>query len=326
MKKLIEDFPLHLRNAVQYVSKQKKQGRISIPEKVIVAGMGGSGIAAKIIVDILADQLPVPVLLYNSYFFPLYVNKKSRVIVSSYSGNTEETLLFFERTLEKKIPHSIITSGGKLLEKGKALKSEILQLPEGFPPRACLGYSMVYFLSLLIRYKLSEEKYLQQIVQASHFLELEQPDIQENAYKMARRLFRKMIVIYALGKNEGIAVRLRQQINENAKMLCWHHVFPEMTHNELVGWKGKYENVGVITLRTSYDYPTNIKRWEYAKNIMQQSCREVNEIPAKGNNIWEEMLYLIHFSDWLSCYLAELRNVDPVEVHVISGLKKHIGE
>ncbi|MCX8080758.1 MAG: bifunctional phosphoglucose/phosphomannose isomerase [Bacteroidia bacterium] len=323
MKKLVEDFPSHLREAVREADKHKTP-RLASPEMMVVAGMGGSGIAAKIVFDILQDEILVPCFVYSGYSFPSFLNKKSRVVLSSYSGNTEETLKFYDRIKEKNISYAAVTSGGKLLELAKKDKAELALLPAGFPPRACLGYSMVRLLGMLAGYKLCDWSHLKKIESAARFLELEQDDIRDKAYKMARRLFRKIPVIYALGKTEGIAIRLRQQINENAKMLCWHHVFPEMNHNELVGWKMKNEEVGVIALRSNYDYPGNLKRWEYCKPIFIQQCREVNEIQARGNNLWEEMLYLIHFSDWLSCFLADLRKVDATEVDVIDGLKKFL--
>jgi glucose/mannose-6-phosphate isomerase len=323
MKKLVEDFPTHLREAVREAEKHKSP-RISAPEALVVAGMGGSGIASRIVFDLLQDEIPVPTFVYSGYGFPSFLNKKTRVILSSYSGNTEETLRFYYKLKEKNMSYAAITSGGQLLELARKDKSETALLPNGFPPRACLGFSMVRLIGMLAGYKLIDKNHLKLIDNAARFLEMEQDDIRDKSYKLARRLFKKIPVIYALGKNEGIAIRMRQQINENAKMLCWHNVFPEMNHNELVGWKSKQEDLAVLALRSSYDYEGNLRRWEYCKPIFIKQCREVNELTARGNNMWEEMLYLIHFSDWLSCFLADLRKVDATEVDVIDGLKKYL--
>ena len=104
-------------------------------------------------------------------------------------------------------------------------------------------------------------------------------------------------------------------------MLCWHHVIPEMNHNELVGWAGGNNNLAVCILRTSFDYERNVKRLEINKEIFSKYTDTVFEIFAEGNSPLIQALYLIHLTDWVSCYLADLKNIDPTEVKVIDFLK-----
>jgi glucose/mannose-6-phosphate isomerase len=146
------------------------------------------------------------------------------------------------------------------------------------------------------------------------------------ANEIAEKLHGQLPVIYSISGNEGVAVRFRQQINENSKMLCWHHVIPEMNHNELVGWVDKHPNISVVALRTSTDHPRSVKRLEICKEIISPLVKSWIEISPKGNTKLEQTLYLIHLTDWVSCFLADLKAIDPVEVKVIDRLKNQLAQ
>src|SRR5437588_9197889 len=121
--------------------------------------------------------------------------------------------------------------------------------------------------------------------------------------QVADFLYKKIPVIYAVDGYAGVATRFRQQINENSKMLCWHHVFPEMNHNELVGWTEKHEDVAVILLRNNDDYTRIQKRMEICKEIFSKYTSSIHEVWSKGNSHIEKAFYLIHFTDWITWYI-----------------------
>ena len=125
---------------------------------------------------------------------------------------------------------------------------------------------------------------------------------------------------------EAVAVRWRQQINENAKMLCWHHVIPEMNHNELVGWRDQRPDVAVIWLRNRDDFNRTSVRTDINKDIVEHYTHTSIELWSKGKSLIEKAFYLVHLGDWTSVYLAELRNVDPVEIKVIEFLKGELAK
>ena len=120
---------------------------------------------------------------------------------------------------------------------------------------------------------------------------------------------------------EGVAVRLRQQLNENAKILCWHHVLPEMNHNELVGWAGGHNQLAVINLRNEDEHKRTKERFKISGGIMNKYTECLIDIASEGTSRVQRSIYHIHLGDWISVYLADLRNVDPVEVKVIDFLK-----
>lgn len=135
-----------------------------------------------------------------------------------------------------------------------------------------------------------------------------------------------MPIIYAAADFEGVAVRFRQQINENSKMLCWHHVVPEMNHNELVGWRTKDNTKVVVLLRNETDYERTQLRMEINKTIIKKYTPNIIEIWSKGKSYLERVFYIVHLTDWASVFLAELNGIDDTEVKVIDFLKGELAK
>jgi glucose/mannose-6-phosphate isomerase len=325
MKDHVARFPVQLQEALQIAESAKLTVHAGI-QQVVISGLGGSGIGGTLIAELSAAECTVPVIVNKDYFLPAFVNAHTLVIISSYSGNTEETISAINEAIAKKAKVVCITSGGKIAEIAAQHHFDCIKVPGGNPPRTCLGYSLVQLYKILQHNKLISENYREQLKATIDLLNAEQHQIREEAKNVAEQLNGKIAVIYSLGNTEGIAVRFRQQINENSKMLCWHNVIPEMNHNELVGWTSKNENLAIVALRTSYDYPRNVRRLEVCKEVFKKYTSTLVEINAKGNSNLAQAIYLIHLTDWVSCYLAEIKQVDPVEVKVIDHLKAELAK
>ncbi len=325
MRKLIENFPNQLREALEIANGAQLTPKHTI-QNIVITGLGGSGIGGTIISELVSEDCPVPVLINKDYFLPAYVNSGTLVIISSYSGNTEETLEAMQSALNKKAQIICITSGGKVEEIANQNKLDVIKIPGGNPPRSCIGYSLVQLIKVFVHYGFAKVSVLTDVKNAIELLEKENAHIISESNRLAKLLLNKIPVIYSLGSCEGVSVRFRQQINENSKMLCWHHVFPEMNHNELVGWTTKNENIAVVTFRTSFDYKRTQKRFEVCKSVFEKYSSGVYDITAKGNSKTEQFFYLINIGDWISLILAELKGIDPVEVNIIDHLKKELSK
>jgi len=325
MKDLVQKFTTQLREANQIAQKALISESKNI-QNIVITGLGGSGIGGTIISELISDTCKVPILVNKDYFLPAFVNENTLVIVSSYSGNTEETLSAMQDAITKKAQIACITSGGKILEMAKQHQFDFIEIPGGKSPRACIGYSLVQLIKILTAKGFASKSLFSDLEKTIVLLDNETSGIKNEAENIAKKLLNKIPVIYSLGSCEGAAVRFRQQINENSKMLCWHHVFPEMNHNELVGWTTKNENLAVVTFHTSFDYDRTVKRYEVCKPIFTKYASHVIDITAKGNSKLEQFFYLINTGDWISCYLADLRGIDPVEVKVIDNLKGELAK
>lgn len=325
MKTLIEGFSAQLQEALNIASKAVLTKKNNI-QNIIVTGLGGSGIGGTILSELIQDECSIPVLVNKDYFLPAYVNSNTLVIISSYSGNTEETVSAMKQAIVKKAQVVCITSGGKIKELADQNNFDTIIIPGGKPPRSCIGYSLVQLLKVVQFNEFVKTDLLAQVSASITLLNTENTFIKNEAITIAKLLVDKLTVIYSLGTCEGVAVRFRQQINENSKMLCWHHTLPEMNHNELVGWTTKNENLAVVTFKTSFDYERTIKRYEICKELFSKYSSSVTDITAKGNSKLEQYFYLINIGDWISCYIAELKNIDPIEVDVITNLKNELAK
>ena len=326
MQELIDNFTNQLEEAVAIGENAKLSNLNARINHVLISGLGGSGIGGTIVSQLIAKDCKLPILVNKDYFVPAYVSENTLAVFSSYSGNTEETLYALELAEAKKAQIVCITSGGKLLEIAKNKGYDYIQIPSGYPPRAAFGFSSVQLLYLFHKYGLISNAFKTQLIASISFLRTEKESIKKEAKTVANQLLGKLPIIYSDASFEGVSVRLRQQINENSKMLCWHHAIPEMNHNELVGWREKNENLAVIILRNETDFDRTQQRIELNKEIINNYTSTIIEIWSKGNSILERAYYLIHLGDWVSSYLADLKQIDSTEVKVIDFLKGELAK
>ncbi len=326
MKKLIQDFPHHLADALHIAQQARLKPAAREIRQVVITGLGGSGIGGTIVSELLSERCKVPVVVNKGYGLPSFVNRYTLVLVSTYSGNTEETLSALHRADEAQAEIAIITSGGKALEFAKEKECNHIIVPGGNPPRSMLAYSFVQLLKLMSHFGLAEGELMNEVSQATQLLEENQEIIRGEGSEIAQFLKGKFPVIYAPDGYEGVAVRFRQQLNENSKMVGWQGVVPEMNHNELVGWAGGNDQLAVVFLRNETDDPRIQKRIEINQEIIRRSTPNVMEVWSKGGNKMEQMLYLIHLGDWASFDLSVINKVDIMEIEVIDYLKSELSK
>lgn len=327
MEELIVRFSTQMREAIEISRKYKFLANAKTPFKnIVLTGLGGSGIAGSIVQNYLFDKCKYPFVVNKDYFLPAFVQKDSLVIVSSYSGNTEETVAAMEQAIKLKATVVCISSGGKIAALAAQKKIDCILLPQGMPPRACIGYSMIQLIKTLEHFSCIKNVLKNEVLPAIALLDKEEKNIRKKAKTVAAKLFGKTPIIYAAPDFEGMAVRFRQQINENSKMLCWHHVIPEMNHNELVGWRTKDPRKVVLLLRTETDYERVQLRMEINKKIFKKYTPNIIEVYAKGATYFEKLFYFIHLTDYISTDLALLNQVDATEVKVIDFLKSSLAK
>lgn len=326
MQQLIDGFPRQLKEALEIGRKTQLKAPGGPYSNVVITGLGGSGIGGRIAAQVVAGEAKCPIEVYSNYYLPAYVNHKSLVIASSYSGNTEETIAAMEQALSRGARVCVITSGGTMLEMAKIRGLDHVVIPGGNPPRTMLAYSLTQQFFLLHHFGIIGEGFEGAIKTAAKMLEDDKAKIQAAAKDLTGKLLGKRLVIYSEASTEAVSIRFRQQVNENSKELCWHHAIPEMNHNELVGWAGGKDDIAVVIFRHKTDHERSQIRMEINKEVFREHTPHVHDVWSQGDTTIARQLYLINLGDWVSFYWAEAKGVDPTEIAVINMLKGKLAE
>lgn len=327
MDQLIARFPEQLTEAMSIGESASINAHDKEINKVYVAGLGGSGIGADFVAEFISDECSVPYTVGKGYQIPSYVDENTLAICSSYSGNTEETINSYNQIIKTGAKVVVISSGGKLIQEAITNGFDYIKVPDNWPsPRACLGYSIVQQLYVMNKLGFISDRFKSEIKASIDLVKFDVDDIQASAKKVADKIYDKIPVIYTTDRMESVAVRFRQQVNENAKMLCWHHVIPEMNHNELVGWTEKHPELAVVYFRNHDDFKRNQTRISINQEIIGKYCDTIIDIFSKGNSLIEKAFYLVHLGDWISWYLSVHKGADAIEVNVIDYLKSELAK
>ena len=326
MNEYIDDFSNHLREAIEIANNTSLTSCTKEIRNVLICGLGGSGIGGTIVSDIISPKVNIPITSTKDYSVPNFVNEHTLVIANSYSGNTEETLYALEKCQAKGAEIAVITSGGKLKVIADKNKYNKIIIPGNQPPRAMFGYAFTELFFMLHHYRIIDDSFKTDFDKAITLIDSEKADIQKQAISLAKKMHKQTPVIYVANGFEGVAVRFRQQLNENSKMLCWHHVVPEMNHNELLGWRTNINDLAVVYFRNKSDYNRNQIRMDINKKVISKFTENITQIWSKGDSLIENSLYHINLGDWVSWYLSVMNNVDAIEIDVIDFLKGELAK
>lgn len=324
MDKYIKDFPLQLSKALDIGRKIPSIKSAHKIRNILICGMGGSGIGGALVREYLAGRLQVPLEVNNAYELPEYAGKHTLVICSSYSGDTEETLSAMKSAMKRKCSVVCISSGGKMSAIAKEKNIPLVTIPGGMPPRTCLGYSFIAELCVLWKTGFIKDHFISEVESSVTLIRSKRSSIQKKAKALAGEIYRTIPAIYISVGMKSMAVRWKQQMNENAKMLAHANAIPELNHNELVGYHDKYKNVSVVFLRNRSDAAPIQKRFELTEAVIAKKAAFSQTIFSEGNSYMEKLIYFLHLGDWLTLYMAELRGMDPIKIDVLDKLKKDL--
>ena len=325
LKKTYKQIEFAWNNKVDLDSVKKKG-----IDSVVVTGMGGSAISANLFVNFFKDELDIPFIVNRSYSLPNFVNKNTLLIVSSYSGNTEETISVFKSALKTKCRIVCITTGGKIEALAKKNKVPVVKILPGFQPRYALGLSFFTLLKVLNKIKIVSVKpaFVNSVIKLYKNKAKLYSKEKNPALDFAEEILGYIPVIYsAEGITSSIGYRLKSQFNENSKLLAFHNVLPEMNHNEIVGWESfeeKQFHAKVINIMDK-EYPARIKkRFDIVNELFAQSKAVVINLESKEKSFKIRLMDLIFLCDWITYYTAVLRGCDPSEIKNIDLLKERL--
>lgn len=326
---LPEQFASSLEMDLAYVSRYKKDYR-----NVVVSGMGGSAIGGDILRVYAAGKAKVPVLVVRDYNIPAFVDQHTLFLAVSYSGNTEETLSAYGQAREQGASIICITTGGKLKARAEQDGYAAIEIPSGLVPRAATGYLFAPLALVLDELGIVENvgQELQETVEVLRGMrERLHPGVEAGSNQariIAEKLKNSLPIIWGTaGASEVAALRWKAQINENAKCPAYYSIFPELNHNEIVGFEVPQEllaSISCIILRDKYDYERVNRRIEISKDIIKDRVKEIIEINSQGESYLARFYSLVYMGDYASVYLALEYGINPTPVKIIDYLKAQL--
>jgi glucose/mannose-6-phosphate isomerase len=334
MLDLTEAFPAQCAKALEIAQRVPLPALDVEPDLVMLTGLGGSAAGGDFVQSLFEAFGRSPFLVNRDYTLPSFVGRRTLLFAVSYSGNTEETLAAYTQAKAKGSRIIAVTSGGKLAELAASDGSPVIRVPGGQPPRTALGYLFVPVVAACERLGLLPaqpwEAAIKTLEAGVGRWGCASPAAENPTKLLGQALHGKLGLLYGMGSWQGaVAKRWKAQINENAKNHSFWHQFPELNHNEILGWvecmgQGVQKWVAV----TLGDGTESAKLKARAKVTFELigDRAEVHEATSLGDSLLEKMLSLVLYGDFVSLYLAALNGVDPENIDWLNHLKAELAK
>ena len=289
------------------------------PDRVIVCGMGGSAIAPDLL-DVYLDDVDMHTNRY--YEIQHELTSDDLVIISSYSGNTEEVINAYRKARRSPADVAIISTGGRLADGLDQSRVPLIELPDGYIPRAALPYAFFTFLSFFEDLEVTDGHHrdVKQLVDY-----LRGHDLESHGEQLSAKLEENLPIIYTSQPYYPVAYRWETQLNENAKTLAKSRAYSEANHNEICGYRNYPGTAHVVMISYDDDHSRIRKRYKLTKDIIKAEGVGVTEIRMKGT-VLTKLFGAILLGDWASYYLALRYETDPSNVDEIDELKDKMGK
>ncbi|MCU0667580.1 MAG: bifunctional phosphoglucose/phosphomannose isomerase [Patescibacteria group bacterium] len=300
-------------------------------ENIVFAGMGGSALGA-----LLSTAWPGynhPFEICRNYNLPGYVGKKTLVIASSYSGNTEETIEALQQAESKGASIAVVASGGKLKEIALDKGYPFVELPQAGQPRYATLYGFKGLLSLLADGGFIDKSIQTELANQADWFKNQlagwRPDVatKDNyAKQIALEVIGKAPVIYSSTEMFPAAYKWKISFNENAKNIAWCNMYPEFNHNEFLGWSSHPldKPYAVIDLRSNLDHPRVQKRFDLSAKLISGKRPAPITVDLVGETLLQQLLYAVALGDFVSLYTGILNGLNPSPVDLIEKFKKEL--
>lgn len=301
-------------------------------DSIEISGMGGSALPGNLLRIYLADHFcrfdgKHPIAIYQNRFYGL-PHEASREgclnFICSYSGNTEETVAAFEEAIEKKLPSIGISAGGKVEAMCREYGIPHIKLPIPFPnfqPRVGTGYFFGAIFGVLVKLGMASDTCNELIVEAEELVQ-EMSELEERGKNLSKKLRGKTPVIYSSPRYKAVAMIWKIKVNENAKTPAFWNFFPELNHNEMVGFTNPQGKFFLCLLRDSDDDSRNLKRFDITARLLESRGISSETIDMGRGSVFTKMFRTILLGDWASYHLALSYGVDPTPVDMVEELKK----
>ena len=300
-------------------------------ERILIVGMGGSGIAGDVLKLILNQHTNIDVEVSKTYNLSKpQIATRPFCLFISYSGNTEETVSVAKDAIDENLEWAVISSGGELLELATKYNKKFVKVPEGLQPRAAFGLMTKAVINFLPNQ--NKEIFINACEEAGNYLNNLMGEVSNEVFEISKNIAgqigTKTAVIYAGSDLTYLAAqRWKTQINENSKSKAFVGFMPEVHHNEILSWeadqKGSKNNFSLILLRGD-DHKKIDNRFEFTKELIGSKVDTIDVRNISSGNLIIDLFHLVLIGDLVSINLADQLNIDPFNIDVIEILKKKL--
>lgn len=334
MRQFILDFPNQFKKgikAAEAADLNSLTARKNDFQNLIICGMGGSALPGELIK--ILPHLNIPVFIHKSYGLPKEAGDESFVFISSYSGDTEETVSALNEAIQRKL-NIIAFSKGGILEKicfeNNIAYVKYSEENKNFQPRFALGHSFSAMMLMLFRFgflphdpKLKLNELAENLIVQNKFLE-------EQGKETAEKIFGKIILIYAPYNLRTLSYIWKINFNETSKIPAFSNCFSELNHNEINGFvnisKIAKDKIKILNLLDENADKRIVRQSQITAGLLFKEGIETINIPLQGSNILQKIFSSVLLSMWTSYYLALLYNTDPIQVKMVEDLKKELAK
>jgi glucose/mannose-6-phosphate isomerase len=308
-------------------------------DEVVVCGMGGSNVGAGIVKSLYHNELEIPIVINANYGVPKFLDSRTLCILSSCSGNTEETLSAVEEAKKRKAKLYVLTasSEGKLSHLMEKKIPGYVVDPRSNPsnrPNYGIGYALTSIMVVLhkagiVKLDMEDmERIVSELKNGNHRLGIKSP-VRENPAKiLAKKLAGKQTVIVGAEFLYGNIRLLRNQICENGKNFATFIPLPEINHYAMEGLyhpKSLGKNMQFLFIDSDFYHPRIQKRSELTKEVVRKNGIQCLEWKMAGRTKLEQVFELLQFGSWLSYYIALKNHSNPYEIKWVDYFKKKLG-
>lgn len=302
-------------------------------KQVVVAGMGGSALAADVVKVLFARSLTVPFEVIKGYALPAYAQHDTLVIASSHSGNTEETITCLNEAIARGCQVAAIATGGKIQEIATEHNIMFAAIPHDTQPRMGMIYNLRVLLRILAEFSLVPMSAYDELAATEVWLHQES-DLWAKEMPIERN-YAKQLALVAVGKTPvfyggslmaPVAYKWKISWNENAKNVAFWNYLPEFNHNEFLGWTSHpvEKPFAVFDLVSEFENPRILKRFSLSDRLLSGMRPKSTVVPIDGDTLLKQVLWGCVLADFVSIYVAILNNVDPTQVDLIEKFKKEL--
>ncbi len=306
---------------------------------IVVCGMGGSRFTPKAIKEVCKDRIKEPYEIIEDYTLPAYVDADTLVILSSYSGTTEEVIACGEEAAKRGAKITAVTGGGKI-EEMLAHHNHVGYVfdPKYNPcgqPRIGGGYLLMGHLGILSALgalEIKDEEVQEAIVEAERAakkLTADVPTASNDAKQLALLLKDKHPFLITADFLKGFGNGFANQINETAKMISDYRYIPELNHHLMEGLKhpDTLRTNGLFVFFTSDLYSASIqKRFAITRDVVEKQGIATHEVKLQGKTKLAQLLEAFTLSGYTTFYMAMLYNTDPVAIPWVSYFKEQLSK